>query len=124
MVLPDKKGEALGVEVDEGLKAGDDVAESPPLVPSVELKPVLGEDEGVALFPLSENEGVVGFSLVLGVVGADWGMLGKDSRRAAPNEEEGLKGFRPPKPVGCDVNGAIEGDPGDPDEVAFVVAVA
>lgn len=34
-----------------------------------------------------------------GVVGADWGMGGRDSRRAAPKEDEGLNALMPLKPV-------------------------
>ncbi len=36
-----------------------------------------------------------------GVPGADWGMGGKDSRSAAPKDDDGLKGFKALKPVVC-----------------------
>ena len=34
-----------------------------------------------------------------GVVGADWGIGGSDSRSAAPNDDDGLNGLRAEKPV-------------------------
>lgn len=47
------------------------------------------------------------FWSTLGVVGADWGIGGRDSSRAAPNDEDGLNGFMPLKPVLCGCKGEI-----------------
>lgn len=40
-----------------------------------------------------------------GVVGADCGMGGSDSRSCAPNDDEGLKALMPEKPVACGCSG-------------------
>ena len=42
------------------------------------------------------------------MAGADWGIGGRDSRSAAPNDEDGLNGFRALKPVVCCCKGAEE----------------
>lgn len=63
-----------------------------------------------------EAEGLCLDASILGVVGADWGIGGRDSSRAAPNDEDGLNALRPTKPVvwGC------RGEIGDDEVVAPV----
>lgn len=55
--------------------------------------------------PFCVDEGKLGCGDSLGVVGAD-GMGGRDSKSAAPKEDDGLNGLRPLKPVFCGCSGA------------------
>lgn len=47
-------------------------------------------------------------SVAEGLVG-DPAIGGNDSIKFAPNEDEGLKGFTPPKPVSCGLRDEMEG---------------
>ena len=55
-----------------------------------------------------------------GVVGPDCGIGGKDSSNEAPNEDVGLKAFKPVKPVVCGCSGDVEEENAD---VAAVLPV-
>jgi len=59
-----------------------------------------------------------------GVVGEEPGIEGNDSRRDAPNEEDGLNGLRPANPVKCGLSGAAEGGGETENEGVDEVAVA
>lgn len=59
----------------------------------------------------------------LGVVGADCGMGGNESSKCAPNEDDGLNGLIPEKPVICGFNEGEETDiEGAEDVVEVTVA--
>lgn len=55
----------------------------------------------------SVEPGLDGGGDVAGVEGLEAGMGGSDSRRAAPNEDDGLNALRPLNPVVCGRNGAL-----------------
>lgn len=70
-----------------------------PPTPSPELNAVGCEFSSAAL--PNEPDGVCLGCSEPGVVGADWGIGGSESRRAAPNDEVGLNALSPVNPVVC-----------------------
>lgn len=69
------------------------------------LVPFAGE-EVVLNRPVPAGLGVLeGRPVIAGVVGWDPGTGGRDSSREAPNDEDGLNGFKPVNPVTCDFTG-------------------
>jgi len=54
---------------------------------------------GIVLFGADAKVGLLGVPVALGVVGLDCGIGGSDSNKDAPNDDVGLNGLRPVKPV-------------------------
>jgi len=75
---------------------------SPPVKPPLRPPPVALPPKLLPLLkalPLVPRDDVEGSPVIAGVTGAEPGIEGKDSNNEAPNDDEGLNGLSPLKPV-------------------------